>query len=52
MSGRLISKMPVPKSPYKHTNKLQRSAKKFRAAFADLDSTKYAESMDATRKDY
>ena len=37
---------------YKHTRSLQKSAKNFREDFAELDSTNYAESMDAKRKNY
>jgi len=43
-----INKIPV----YKHTRKLERAAQKFREDFKDLESTKYAVSMDASKKDY
>ena len=43
-----INKLPV----YKHTRKLERAAQTFREDFKDLDSTKYAVSMDASKKHY
>ena len=37
---------------YNHSRYLQRSAQQFRKDFQDLDSTKYAESMDVKKKHY
>ena len=50
-SGRMIKNLiKVDKKPiYKHQRHLERSVQQFKEDFKDLDSTKYAESMDFNR---
>ena len=54
MSGRLTKALDktLKEAKFKHTQHLKRAATQFKKDFADLDSTKYAESMDPKKKHY
>ena len=54
MSGRLSKQLDktLREAKFGHTKHLKRAAAQFKKDFADLDSTKYAESMDPKKKHY